>query len=323
MPRIATLICAVSLLFSQGFAMAQGVWQPTKPIRLIVPYTAGGAADVLVRILVEPLRQVLGQPIMIDNKGGAGGIIGTDAGAKAPPDGYTWIIGADPAFTINPHLSSVPYDPVKSFVPVSLVALQPLVLIANNALPIASIADLVKLAKASPGKYTIASSGSGSSGHLAAELLKSAAAIDLVHVPYKGQAPALVDVVGGQVDMTFSSVGSANAYIADGRLRALGTTGPQRFEGLANVPTFAEAGYPLVEMRAWLGILVPAGTPAQVVDRVSAAVTEVLARPDVRQRLVQFGYEPVGGAPSLLAQKIENDNRIFGKLVRERNIRAE
>jgi len=323
MPRFATLLCSVVLLFSHGIAAAQVAWQPTKPIRLIVPYTTGGAADVLVRIIAEPLRQALGQPIVIDNKGGAGGIIGTDAGAKALADGYTWTIGADPAFTINPHLGAVPYAPLTSFVPVSLVARQPLVLVVNNSLPFASIAELVKLAKSNPGKYTIASSGSGSSGHLAAELLKSAATIDLVHVPFKGQAAALTDVVGGQVDMTFSAIGSANAYIAAGRLRAIATTGPHRFEGLAEVPTFAEAGHPLVEMRAWLGILVPAGTPRQVVARVSAAVTDVLARPEVRQRLVLLGYEPVGGEPSLVTQTIEKDSRVFGKLIRERNIRSE
>lgn len=323
MRQIAALLCSLVLLFGPSNAVAQAPWEPTKPIRLIVPYAAGGAADVLARIIAEPLRQALGQMIVIDNKGGAGGIIGTEAGAKAPADGYTWTLGADPAFTINPHLGAVPYDPLKSFAAVSLVARQPLVLLVNNSLPATSIRDLVTLAKSTPGKYTIASSGSGSSGHLAAELLKSAAGIHLVHVPYKGQAGALTDVIGGQVDMTFSAIGSANAYIAARKLRAVGTTGPQRFEGLGAVPTFAEAGHPLVEMRTWLGILVPAGTPMHVVTRVSSEVTNVLARPDVRQRLVRLGYEPVGGDPSLLTQTIEKDYRDFGKLVREQNIRSE
>jgi tripartite-type tricarboxylate transporter receptor subunit TctC len=302
-------------------ALAQ--WTPTKPIKMVVPYAAAGAADITARAINDKLAAVLGQPVVVDNRGGAGGIIGTEIGARSAADGYTLVIGSDPPFTINPHLQKVPYDPLKDFEHVSLIADVPLLLVVNPKLPVKDVKELVALAKANPGKYTIASSGNGSSGHLAAELLKYEAGINLVHVPYKGQAQAVTDVLGGQVDMTFSSIGPTLQHIKTGKLKPLGVSVTKRFDGLPDLPTLAESGVPGYDVGVWIGLSMPAGSPKEAVDRLNAEITRILQTPEVRSRFAELGYVPIGGKPENLKNRIEKDYAKFGKLVRDAKIKSE
>ena len=303
---------------------AVGQWTPTKPIKMLTPYAAGGAADITARAISDKLATALGQPVVVDNRGGAGGVIGTEIGAKSAPDGYTLITGSDPPYTINPHLQKVPYDPLKDFEHVSLIAEVPLLLLVNPAnVPANSVKELIALAKANPGKYTIASSGSGSSGHLAAELLKHEAGIDLVHIPYKGQAQAVTDVLGGQTDMVFSSIGASIQHIKTGKLKALGISVTKRFPQLPDVPTLAESGIPGYDLGVWIGASYPAGTPKPIVDRVNGEITKLLETPEVRARFAELGYVPVGGKPEVLAKRIEKDYALFGKLIRNAKIKSE
>ena len=256
-------------LIAGTMAPAYAQWVPTKAIKMIVPYAPGGAADLTARLMAEQLALALGQPVIVENRAGGGGVIGADLLAKAVPDGYTISFGSDPPFTINPHLHSVPYDALKSFAQVSLTANLPLVLVVNpQKMPVKNVAELIALAKANPGKFTIASSGNGSSGHLAAELLKHEAGINLVHVPYKGQAPANTDMISGHVDVTFSSIGPAIQHFKSGRLIPLAVSTSSRFSGLPEVPSLAET-IPGFDIGVWLGLTYPAGTPQAAIDRIS------------------------------------------------------
>lgn len=319
-PKAFAALAAAAMV--SGAALAQ--WTPTKPIRMLVPYAAAGAADITARAINDRLAAALGQSVVVDNRGGAGGVIGTEMGAKSPPDGYTLIIGSDPPFTINPHLQKVPYDPLKDFEHVALIADVPLLLVVNpDKVKAGSLRELIALAKANPGKYNIASSGSGSSGHLAAELFKHEAGINLVHVPYKGQAQAVTDVLGGQVDMTFSSIGPTIQHLKTGKLKALGISVGRRFAGLPDVPTLAEAGVPGYDLGVWIGLSFPAGTPKAAVDRVNAEVNKILETPAVRTRFAELGYVPIGGQPDNLTKRIATDHAKFGKLIREAGIKAE
>jgi len=318
--RTIGALAAAALL--SGAAGAQ--WTPNKPVKLLTPYAAAGAADISARAVSDKLAAALGQPVIVDNRGGAGGVIGTEAGAKSPPDGYTLIIGSDPPFTINPHLQKVPYDPMKDFEHVGIIVDVPLILVVNpERVKANSVKELIALAKANPGKYTIASSGSGSSGHLAAELFKHLAGIELVHVPYKGQAQAVTDVLGGQVDMTFSSLGPTFQHLKTGKLKALAISVSKRFAGLPDVPTMAEAGVTGYDLGVWIGLHYPAGTPKAAVDRVNAELNRILENPEVRARFADLGYVPVGGKPEVLTKRIERDYALFGKLIRDAKIKAD
>ena len=309
---------AVIALGSQS-AVAQSY--PSKTIHFMVPYTVGGGGDTTSRVIAKKVSEVFGQPIVVENRGGAGGIIGTDVAAKSSPDGYTWVLGSDPPFTILPHLDRLPFDPVKDFAPVSLLAMVPLTLVGNSALAAKSLPELIAFAKANPGKLTIASSGNGSSGHLAAELFKARAGVDLLHVPYKGQGEAMTGIISGQVDLVFSSIGAIGPHVKNGKMRPYAIALSKRFPGTPDVPTFAESGYPGVEISAWLGLLVPAGTPPDIVARVNAEVTKAIEQPEVQERLTKMGYLPVGGPPEVLGNLIRNDLERFGKLVKDANIR--
>ncbi|NDG38247.1 MAG: tripartite tricarboxylate transporter substrate binding protein [Betaproteobacteria bacterium] len=299
-------------------AGAAAQWAPTKPIRLLVPYATGGSGDIGLRIISEKLSAAIGQPLVIDNKGGAGGVIGTELGARTLPDGYTWILGSDAPFTIIPHLRKVPYDPLADFEPVGLIASLPLVVVINPSLPVKNMAELVALAKTR--KLSLSSNGNGSSAHLTAELIKREAGIDLLHVPYTGIAQAVTDVIGGQVDMTISSVGTVLQHIKSGRLRAIALTMPVKLASLPDVPSLIEAGYN-IDVSVWIGLLVPAKTPKEVTQRVSAELTKVLETPEIRERFANLGYVPGGGAPSVLGRRIEGDYAKFGKVIRDANIK--
>lgn len=298
-------------------------WNPERPVRFVVPFAAGAAADNGFRAISEKLAVALGQPIVIDNRPGAGGVLGAEVGAKAPPDGYTLVAGSDPPFTINPHLMKLPFDPLKDFAPVSLVANLPIVLVVRSDLEINSLQQLVDRAKVAPGKYTMASSGNGSSGHLAAEMLKAQAGIDLLHVPYKGIPQALTDMLGGRADLIFSSLGPIMPHVKSGKLKMLAISTKTRLPTIPEVPTVAESGYPDFDLSVWLGLLYPAGTPAAAIERMSAEVDKVLRTPEVQARFSDLGYVPVGGPPARLAERIQSDYQRFGKLIRDARIKSD
>lgn len=316
-----TAIGAMVVASAGGSALAQDF--PSKPIRLVVPYTPGGGADRVARLLAQHLPPLLGQPVVVDNRGGASGAIGTDLVAKAPADGYTWVMGTDPPFTINPHLRKMPFDPFKDFEPVVLVSKVPLVMVATPTLRADNVAELVKLAQATPSKITFATSGSGSSAHLAAGLLMSTTSTRLFHVPYKGQAEAIADVVAGRSDLNFTAIESVLGLIKAGKLKAIAIGSDRRFPGLPGVPTVAEAGYPGFDVSAWHGLLVPAGTPPATITRINEAVNKVLQIPDVIARYEQGGLHPVGGPPDALRQLLRTDSERWAKVIRDGGIKAE
>ena len=310
-------------LIAGAMAPSYAQWVPTKSIKMIVPYAPGGAADLTARLMAEQLALALGQPMIVENRAGGGGVIGADLLAKAVPDGHTISFGSDPPFTINPHLNSMPYDALKSFSHVSLVANLPLVLVVNpQKMQVKNVAELIALAKANPGKFTIASSGNGSSGHLAAELFKHEAEINLVHVPYKGQAPANTDMISGHVDVTFSSIGPATQHFKSGRLIPLAVSTSSRFSGLPEVPSLAETlkGF---DIGVWLGLTYPAGTPQAAIDRISQESDKILHTPAVMERFKALGYVPVGGKPEVLKNRIESDYKRFGEIIRANNIKGD
>ena len=324
-PLVIRVLFALSCALPATATMSQGTSQsyPVKAIRWVVPFTPGAGADTVARILGEKIGAALGQPILIENRGGAGGSVGTDFVAKSAPDGYTWVFGSDPPFTINPHLSKLPFDPQGDFIAVSLLTRFPLALVVNPAVPARTIQELVALAKKQPGKLTIASSGNGTSAHLAAEYFKASTGVDMLHVPYKGQNEALTDVMGGRVDMNFSAPGVVLRNIKAEKLKALGITSKQRFSGLPEVPTIAESGYPDFEITGWHGLLMPAGTPAAIVARVNDEVSNVLKLPAVAERLTGLGFVPVGGSPQELSGLIASDFIRWGRLIKAAGIRAD
>jgi tripartite-type tricarboxylate transporter receptor subunit TctC len=312
--RVAVLIAAATLCVG-----ASAQWTPTRPIRVLVPYATGGSGDIGLRIIADRLAAAVGQPLVIDNKGGAGGVIGTEQGARVPPDGYTWILGSDAPFTIIPHMRKVPYDPLADFEPLGLIASLPLVVVVNSSLPVKNVRELIALAKTR--QVSLGSNGNGSSAHLTGELIKREAHVDLLHVPFTGIAQVVTAVIGGQVDMTISSVGTVLQHIKSGRLRALAITTSSRLPSLPDVPTLAEAGVPNVDVSVWIGLLAPAKTPKDVAQRVSAELTKVLETPEVRERFATLGYVPGGGAPSALSRRIEADYSKFGKVIRDAEIK--
>ncbi len=324
MKKIHTALCAVlaACAFAAGPARADP-WQPDRQIKIVVPFAAGAAADNAFRAISDRLGTNLGQPLVIDNRPGAGGVLGAQVGARSLPDGYTLIGASDPPFTINPHLQKMPFDPLKDFAPVSLVADLPLVLAVRADLPVENLRDLIKLAKASPGKLTGASSGNGSSGHLALEMLKSMAHIDILHVPYKGIPQAVTDMLGGRTDLVFSSLGPVMPHVKAGKLRLLAISTAARLSTLPDVPTVAESGVPGYDLGVWVGFLYPAGVPQAVIQRVSAEVDAVLRTPETQSRFAELGYVPIGGAPDKLAQRIKRDYDRFGKLIKDARITGE
>lgn len=297
-------------------------WTPTRPIKLIVPYGSGGGTDQAVRVVSDKLAAALGQPVVIDTRPGASGVIGTDAGAKSPPDGHTLIGGSDIAFTILPHLQKVPYDPRKDFEAVSLISTFPLVLVVNPASPVKSVKDLVALGKQK--SLSFGSNGIGSSGHLAAEQLRAAAGgINFTHIPYKGQPQVNTDLAGGQLDFALSSVGAVGELVKGGRLRALAVTSAERIATFPDLPTMAEAGFPGVDLTVWIGLLAPAQTPKDVVARFSGELTKILKMPDVQARLIAMEHTPASGTAAAMAERIRVDYDKWGKLIRDTNIKIE
>jgi tripartite-type tricarboxylate transporter receptor subunit TctC len=276
-----------------GAAHAQNY--PVKPVRVITPFTAGSAIDTLARVLGQKLGDTWGQQVVIDNRIGANGIIGTEAAAKAPADGYTVYLGNISTLAVNPHLYlKLPYDSVKDFAPVTMAATIPVVLVVHPSLPAKSVKELIALARAHPGQLNYASGGTGSAQHLPMEMLRVDAGISLVHVPYKGLGPAYSDVLGGQVPMMFAGVSNVVPYMKTGRLRVLAIGSPKRSASLPEIPTVAESGVPGFDFDSWTGYLVPAGTPASLIPRLHTDITRTLNLPEVRDKLVSLGFDLVG-----------------------------
>jgi len=319
MNRIAAGL-ATSLLATAALAQSY----PAKPIRLIVPFAAGGGNDNVARLVGKHLSDSLGQQLVIDNRPGAGGVLGAELAAKAVPDGYTLFLGGVGSHAVNPNLNvSLPYDPIRDFAPVALLAQAPLVLVVHPSVSADSFTAFVALARSRPGQLNYASNGNGSSSHLAAVMFDSMTGVDMVHVPYKGLSPALTDLLSGRVQLMFSSVVAILPHIKAGKLRGLAVTGSRRLASMPNLPTIAESGLPGYEASSWYGVLAPAGTPREIVARLNAELVKALAQPEVRTSLLAEGAEPIGGSPEQFAAHIRSEMERLGKLIREAKIRPE
>ena len=319
--RIARATLVAALLVA-GSAQAQDY--PTRPITLVVPYAAGGGNDVMARIVAEKMSRTLGQQIVIENKGGAGGSIATRQVAKAAPDGYTLGLGGTGTLAINPTLyHNVGYDPRKDFAPVGLIATSALVVLTHPAVQATSIVELIALARREPGKLNYASAGVGSGIHLGAELFATMAGVKLTHIPYKGSSPALTDLIGGHVSVYFSSLPPAIALVKEGKVRALGVTGSKRSDVFPDLPTVAEAALPGYEAVLHYGIVAPAGTPRPIIEKLNAALKAALAEPDVRERIVSDGAEPLSGSPEDYAADIDREETKWSAIVKLSGARVE
>ena len=314
------VVIAVAFAFPL-LALAQEY--PSRPIRFIVPYPPGGGTDVVARILQEALAAELGQPVIIDNRGGAAGNLGTDIAAKAPPDGYTVLFTLS-SHTINPKLyDKLPFDVERDFVPISVVALIPQILVAHPLVPANTVQELIALAKANPGKLNYASVGTGSPGHIAGELFKLKTGVDIVHVPYKGGGPAVVDTIGGQVQLLFVSMPAAWQYVKAGKLKAIAVTSAKRSIAAPDVPTVAESGIPDYVVDSWYGALVPAKTSPSVVTRLNAAFAKVLDNPRIKERLLAQGAEAAPSTPADFDRRIKEELVKWEMVIRAARIRPE
>ena len=304
---------AVALVAGGAYAQVY----PARPVTLVVPYPAGGSADILARLVGQQLGARLGQPVVVENKGGAGTAIGAKAVAQATPDGYTLLLGTVSSQAINPAMNKVGYDAMKDFVAVSPLAAIPFVLVANPSLPARSVADVIAMAKAQPRKLAYASAGPGTSNHLAGELLASRAKINLLHVPYKGSAPALTDVVGGQVPLMFDLITTSLPMLQAGKVKALAVTSRTRSKLLPDVPTISESALPDYEVSAWFGVFAPAGTPQAIVSRLNAELTAILQAPDMQKRLRDMGAEAETGTPEAYTRYVREEAKKWSSVVRQ------
>jgi tripartite-type tricarboxylate transporter receptor subunit TctC len=314
----AALLAVVGIMPAEASAQAY----PERPVRLIVGFPPGGAADILGRVTAQQLTDALGQQVVVDNRGGAGGLIATELAAKGNPDGYTLLFTSIP-HVINPHLyRKVGYDAMRDFTPVVLFVTVPLMLAVNPALPVKNVQELIAHAKARPGQVNYASGGSGASSHLAMELFKTMAGVELNHIPYKGTGPLITDLIAGQVGITIASAVPLIPQVKAGRLRGLATTGVRRSSAVPDLPTIGET-VPGYDVTNWFGVLAPAGTPVQAVARVNGALNKALLQPDVKERLMARGADPGGGTPDAFAQVIEADFAKWGKVVKASGARVD
>jgi tripartite-type tricarboxylate transporter receptor subunit TctC len=314
-------LAAFSLLAVLSTAIAAEPY-PTRPVRLIIPFPPGGSNDVVGRLVANGLSERLGHQVFIDNRGGAGGVIGTEAAANAPVDGYTLLI-VSIAHAANPALYKLNYDPIKSFAPVSILASGPNVLAVNPRLPVNSVADLIALAKQKPGELEYASAGIGTFQHLSAELFKLIAGVNLLHVPYKGGGPAMSDVISGHVNIVFSSLIQTTPFIESGKLKALGTGGSKRSPVLPEVPTIAEAGVPGYEANNWWGIVAPAGTPASIIERLHSETRAVLQSAKLQEQFAREGASPIEMSSAEFGEYMASEIAKWGRVVEQGNIRPQ
>ena len=314
------LLAALTLAFAALAAQAQ---YPNRPVKLIVPFPPAGATDIVGRIVAQKLGEQLGQPVVVENRPGAGGSIGSDLVAKSAPDGYTLLIATSSTHSIGPMLQKLPYDPLKDFAPITHVANVPNVLVVSPKLPVGSVAELIALAKSKPGQLNFASSGVGTIVHLNAELFKMLAGVDLVHVPYKGTALSIPDVANGSIAMLFDSLASVQPHIKAGRVRPLAVNAQKRSALLPEVPTLAEAGMPAFDRYTWFGMFAPAGTPAAIVERVQSGVLAALKAPDLLERFAAAGAEAVGSTPGQFVERIKSDAAKWAQVIKAANVKVQ
>ncbi len=316
--------CVLAVLASGSLpAAAQAPW-PAKPITYVVPFAPGGNTDTLARLIGQKLSPVLGQPIVVENKPGAGGNVGSGFVAKAKPDGYTILGGTISSHAINASVyPDLPYDVVKSFEPVILIGTGPLVLVASASTPYKSLQDVIAAAKAKPGELTFASAGPGTSPHLAGELFKLNAQIDIRHVPYRGSGPAVTDVMAGHVPLMFDTALVVGSHVRAGKLRALAVASSKRLDSMPEVPTAAESGMPGFEVGTWQAIFAPAGTPKPIVQRLNTEIAQILKMPDIQAKLAELGLSPSGGSPEDLGEFQKAEIAKWAKVVKEANVKPE
>ena len=319
--RSTWLAAAAVLLALAAPATAQSDY-PNRPVRLIIPFPPGGSNDVVGRMIGTQLSEKLGKQVIIDNRAGAGGVVGTEIASKAPADGYTLLV-ISLAHAVNPWLYKLPYDPVKDFAPIGVMGSGPNVVVVHPSLPVNSIKDLIALAKKQPGELQYASAGIGSFQHLGGELFKLEAGVDILHVPFKGGGPAMIDVVGGHTKVMFSSLVQTTPHIKTGKLRALGVGSKERSKVLPDVPSVAEAGVPTYEAVNWWGILFPAGVQRPMVDKVNADLVKALATQNVKTRLGELGVEAYSSTPEQFGQWMASETARWGKLIREAGLKVE
>ena len=320
-----TLLRTVSTVILSALAVsAVADDYPNKAIRLIMPYPIGGSIDIAGRMVAQRLADNLGQAVVVDNRTGAGGIVGTETGARAAPDGYTVLMGGTGTLALSPSLQkNLPYDPNKDFTPVTLLVTIPYVVVVQPSFKAANIRELIALAKAKPNEINYGSGGSGSAPHLAAELFKTMADVRITHVPYKGSTPAITDTMSGQVQLTFTGIPSVMTQMKAGRLRPIGVTSLKRTAALPEVPTIAESGVPGYEVNPWFGVLLPARTPQPLVSRLNAEILKVLQLPATRERFAAEGFEAVGNTPAQFATYIKAEQIKWGKVIKDAGIKAD
>lgn len=298
-------------------ALAQANW-PTKPIRLVVTFPPGGSSDASARIVAPRLAERLRQPVVVDNRPGAGGGVGLDLVAKAPADGYTIVLASAGGLTANPSLyKKLNYDPVRDFAPITLFGASPFVLLAHPSLPVSNVGDLLKLAKAQPGRLSYASGGNGTAMHLSGELLKSEGHVHIVHIPYRGSGPALIAVMGGETQLAIADITTAAAQIKSGRVKAVGVLSKERSPLAPEIPTLSESGLPGYDAAGWFGILAPAATPAPIVQRLNAEITAVLRSPEIRERFAAAGLDPLPSTPEEMAALMKSEAVKWARVIRE------
>jgi tripartite-type tricarboxylate transporter receptor subunit TctC len=321
--RIALMIAVGVSPALQGMAVFAQAF-PAKPVRVIVPFAAGGTTDIVTRILAQRLTESWGQQLLVDNRPGAGGNIGSELVAKSPADGYTILMATVATHGINASLyRKIPYDPINDFMPITLVASTPSVLMLNPAVPANSVKDLIALAKAKPGQLNFGSPGNGSSHHLAGELFDSMAGVKMTHVPYKGTAAALIDVMAGQIQLTFDTLPSAMPYVKGNKLKAIAVTSAKRTRSLSDLPTVSEAGVPGYEVTSWYGALAPAGTPPDVVKKLNADFVRTIRIPEVSEKMIEAGADPVANTPEQFAGFIRSELKKWAKVVQDSGARVD
>ena len=321
--RCLTIVAALAAVLCIATAPTRAQDFPARPVKLAVGFAAGGTTDFMARLLADRMREPLGQPVVVENRTGANGAIGAEFVAKAAPDGYTLYFTTAGVATVYPHLKPAPYDPLKDFVGVGRVAFNATMLVVNAALPVHSARELAALAREKPGKITVAITGLGSVSHLGAELFQSAAGVKLTEVPYRGAAPAMTDLIGGQLDSLFGDGPTVMAQIGAGKIRPIAATSHQRSEIFPDVPTFLEQGFADAVADQWAGVLAPAGTPAAVVAKLNAAIAAVMREPQVRTRLAQTGVVPGVDTPAEFATYLRDEYERWGRIIREKGIKAE
>jgi len=319
-----TFACLCAAIASGAVACAHAQSYPVKPVRIIVPFGPGSTIDIMARTIAPKFSEALGQQFIIENRSGAGGAIGLEATAKSAKDGYTLVIGALGPLTVNPGLyARTPFDPVKDFAPISLLATGPMIIVVHPSVPARSVKELIAVAKTRPGKLNYGSPGIGTTNHMAGELLNMAAGIKLVHVPYKGNAEALTDLLGGQLDIVFTGLPPAFAQIQAGRLRAIATTGTQRLPALPELQTIGEAGLPAASVSTWYGLLAAAGTPRDIIDRLNAETVKTMKNPEIAERFSSQGSDPVTTTADEFARIIRSDVTKWAKVIKATGIKLD